>query len=157
MITLCNFWHRSYSWPNTQHIQKLATEVLWFLSYCRSSVFTVVFFMQNLKGISSGQNNKSCSLNHNGSNKIGFTFLWFSCDFIGIFEVPAKTQVLFNNLLLSQSWTLSFLTDRPLVCRNTLGRSGALQSGPQGGRPARAARFRRSPAAGSAGEGKGVV
>jgi hypothetical protein len=28
IITLCNFWHRSYSWPNTQHIQKLATEVL---------------------------------------------------------------------------------------------------------------------------------
>jgi hypothetical protein len=53
MITLCNFWHRSWSWPNTQHIQKLATEELWFLSYCRSRVFTFVFFMQNLQGISS--------------------------------------------------------------------------------------------------------
>jgi hypothetical protein len=28
MITLCNFWHRSYSLPNTQHIQKFATVVL---------------------------------------------------------------------------------------------------------------------------------
>jgi hypothetical protein len=83
IITLCNFWHRSYSWHNTQHIQKLATEDLWFLRYCRSSVFTFVFFMQKLMGIiSSGQNNKSCGIFHHKSNKIGFTFFWFFCDFL---------------------------------------------------------------------------
>jgi hypothetical protein len=31
----------------TQHIQKLATENLWILRYGRSSVFTILFFMQN--------------------------------------------------------------------------------------------------------------
>jgi hypothetical protein len=79
IITLCNFWHRSYSWPNTQHTQKLDTEDLYILRYCRSRFFTFVFFMQKLTGISSGQNNKSCRIIHHESKKIGFTFF---CDFL---------------------------------------------------------------------------
>jgi hypothetical protein len=54
--------------------QKLATEDLYILRYCRYRVFTFVFFMQKLSGISSGQNNKSCSIIHHESNKIGFAF-----------------------------------------------------------------------------------
>jgi hypothetical protein len=127
MITLCNFWHRSWSWPHSQHIQKLATEVLWFLRYCRSRVFTLVFFMQKLKGISSGQNNKSCSINHHGSNKIGFTFFWIFCDFLRNLQDSAK-------LLNCGSYPFAI---RPL--RRTRGS----QCGPRGGRPARARQFRR--------------
>jgi hypothetical protein len=52
------------------------------LRYCRSRFFTFVFFMQKLTGISSGQNNKSCRIIHHESNKIGFTFFRFFCDFL---------------------------------------------------------------------------
>jgi hypothetical protein len=38
--------------------------------------------MRKLTGISSGENNKSCRVTHRGSNKIGFTFFWFFCDFL---------------------------------------------------------------------------
>jgi hypothetical protein len=82
ITNLSNFWHRSYSWSNTQHIQTLATEELYILSYCRSRIFTFVFFMHKLTGISSVQNNKSCRITYNGSNKIGFTFFWLFCDFL---------------------------------------------------------------------------
>jgi hypothetical protein len=114
IITLCNFWHRSYSWPNTQHIQKIATEELWFLRYYRSRVFTFVFFMKKLKGISSVQNNKSCSINHHESNKIGFTFVWIFCDFLRNLQEAAKAVLLFK----------LYLSLRPLE------RSGRLQCGP---------------------------
>jgi hypothetical protein len=73
-ITLCNFWHRSYSLQDTQHIQKLATEDVWILRYCRSRFFTFVFFMQKLIEISSSENIKSCGIIYLESNKIGFTF-----------------------------------------------------------------------------------
>jgi hypothetical protein len=117
MITLCNFWHRSCPWPNTQHIQKLATEVLWFLSYCRSRVFTFVFFMQKLKSISSGQNNKSCSTNHHGSSKIGFTFFWIFCDFLCNLQGSA---------IWIYYWSLPF-------AKRTLERFARLQLSPYGG------------------------
>jgi hypothetical protein len=42
--------------------------------------------MQKLKGINSGQNNKGCSINHHGSNKIGFTFSEFSVSFYAIYN-----------------------------------------------------------------------
>jgi hypothetical protein len=70
----------------TQHIQKLATEDLWFLRYCRSRFFTFVFFMQKLTGISSGKNNKSCRIIHHESNKIGFAFFRFSTIFYAIYK-----------------------------------------------------------------------
>jgi hypothetical protein len=38
--------------------------------------------MQKLTRISSGQNNKSCSIIHHESNKIGFPFCRFFCDFL---------------------------------------------------------------------------
>jgi hypothetical protein len=46
--------------------------------------------MQKLKGIGSGQNNKSCSIIHNGSNKIGVAFF---CDFLRNLQESAN---LFN-------------------------------------------------------------
>jgi hypothetical protein len=137
--TLCNFCHRSQSWPNTQHIQKLATEDLWFLRYCRSRFFTFVFFVQKLSGISSGQNNKHCGIFHHESNKIGFTFFWFFCDFL-------------RNL--QESGNHFYYWSSPFAVR-PLKRIWVLQCSPWGGWPARAGQIsamcRRSPA----GEGKG--
>jgi hypothetical protein len=64
------------------------------LRYCRSRVLTFVFFMQKLTGISSGQNNKSCRIFHNGSNKIGFAFFCFFCDFLRNLQETGKWQTL---------------------------------------------------------------
>jgi hypothetical protein len=137
-ITLCNFWHRCYSWPNTQHIQKLATEDLWFLRYCRSSVFTFVFFMQKLKRLCSGQNNKSCRIIHIGSNKIGFTFFWFFCDFLRNLQESGKRQ---------HYWSYPF-------ARKILERTLCSQCGPWGGWPTRVAKFRRARRGSWPGKGK---
>jgi hypothetical protein len=99
-ITLCNSWHRSLSWPNTQHIQKLATEDLYNLRYCRSRFFTFVFFMQKLTGISSGKNNKSCRIFHHESNKIDFAFFWFLPQFSTNFtSFSQSTSTIGVNLL----------------------------------------------------------
>jgi hypothetical protein len=114
IITLYNFWHRSLSLPNTQHIQTLATEDLWFLRYCRSRFFTFVFFMQKLAGISSGQNNKSCSIIHHESNNIFFAFFCFFCDFIRNLQESGKLQ---------HYWRCTF-------ARRPLKRIGPLQCGP---------------------------
>jgi hypothetical protein len=104
IISLCNFWHRIYSWPNTQHIQKLATEDLWFLRYCRSRVFTLVFFMQQLAGISSGKNNRSCGIFHHESNKIGFTFFWFFLILYAIYKNQEITFTIGVHLLQWGPW-----------------------------------------------------
>jgi hypothetical protein len=48
--------------------------------------------MQKLKGISSGQNNKSCGIIHNEANKIGFTFFRFFCDFLSNLQESGKLQ-----------------------------------------------------------------
>jgi hypothetical protein len=77
--------------------------------------------MQKLKGISSGQNNKSCRIIHHESNKISLAFVWFFCDFVRKLQVSAKSQVLFKNLLARRSletwgsyeYTLDFAV-RPL-------------------------------------------
>jgi hypothetical protein len=86
--------------------------------------FTFVFFMLKLTGISSGQNNKSCGIFHPESNKIGFTFFRFFCDFLRNLQETAKTQVLFKNhfarrsleTLDSYEYTLAFAA-RPLVLK----------------------------------------
>jgi hypothetical protein len=46
--------------------------------------------MQKLLGTNSGKNNKSCRIFHNESNKIGFAFFWFFCDFLRILQESAK-------------------------------------------------------------------
>jgi hypothetical protein len=111
------------------------------LRYCRSRVFTFVFFMQKLKGISSGQNNKSCSIIHNRSNKIGSHFSEFSLILYAIYK---------NQPTHFSYWRCAFAV-RPLT------RTVPSQCGPQARWPARGAqipaRSRRSPA----GEGGGAV
>jgi hypothetical protein len=139
IITLCNFWHRSSSWPNTQHIQKLATDDLWFLRYCRSMVFTFVFFMQKLTVISSGQNNKSCGTFHHKSNKIGLTFFWFFCDFLSNLQESGNH---FNY------WSSPF-------AKRTLARFLCLQCSPWGRWPAWVGQFRRARRRSLPGKGRG--
>jgi hypothetical protein len=68
------FWVQELVITQTQHIEKLATEDLWILRYCRSRFFTFLFFMQKLTVTSSGKNNKSCGIVHHESKKIGFAF-----------------------------------------------------------------------------------
>jgi hypothetical protein len=97
--------------------------------------------MQKLTGISSGQNNKSCRIIHNGSSKIGFTFFLFFCNFLRNLQETAKSL---------HYWSYPFAV-RPLKS------FPPLQCSPRGGRPARAARFRRSPVAGPVGDGPGRV
>jgi hypothetical protein len=53
--------------------------------------------MQKLKGISSGQNNKSCRIIHREAKKIGFTFFLIFCDFLRNLQESVKAQVLFKN------------------------------------------------------------
>jgi hypothetical protein len=48
IITLCNFWHSIYSYPNSQHIQSSATEKLYISSCDRSKYNTFVIFLPKL-------------------------------------------------------------------------------------------------------------
>jgi hypothetical protein len=52
--------------------------------------------MEKLTGISSGQNNKSCRILHNGSNKICFTFFSFFCDFLRNLQESANSLYYFS-------------------------------------------------------------
>jgi hypothetical protein len=108
------------------------------LIYCRSRVFTFVFFMQTITGISSGKNNKSCRIIHNGSNKIGFEVFRFFYDFLHNLQESGKSL---------HYWSYPF-AGRPSE------RKVSLQCSPWGRWPARAgeipAMCHRSPA----GEGK---
>jgi hypothetical protein len=57
-----------------QHIQNLNAEELEFLSYDRSSYFTILFFVLKISRITPCENNKHCSIHHNEPNKIRFAF-----------------------------------------------------------------------------------
>jgi hypothetical protein len=94
--------------------------------------------MPKLKGISSGQNNKSCSIIQNGSNKIGFTFF---CDFL---------RNLQDSENLCNYWSYLF-------ANKALERYRCLQCGPRGGRLARALKFRRGRRPWPGGSGPGRV
>jgi hypothetical protein len=52
--------------------------------------------MQKLTWISSGKNNKSCRIIHNGSNKTGFVVLWFFYDFLRNLQEIGKSLLLFD-------------------------------------------------------------
>jgi hypothetical protein len=93
------------------------------LRYCRSRFFTFVFFMQNLSGICSGKNNRSCRIIHKESNKIGFAFFRFFYDFIRNLQDTAKALLLFG---------------LPIAGRPSK-RTSVSQCGPWAGRPARVA------------------
>jgi hypothetical protein len=81
--------------------------------------------MQKLTGTSSGKNNKSCRIIHNGSDKIGFAFVWFFYDFLRNLQESGKSL-----------YYLSYP-----IARRPSERIVALQCGPWGGRLARLARI----------------
>jgi hypothetical protein len=61
--------------------------------------------MQKLTGISSGQNNKSCRIIHNGSNKISFAFFFdFSVIFYAIYKNQEITFTIGVHLLQQGPW-----------------------------------------------------
>jgi hypothetical protein len=93
------------------------------LRYSGSRVFIFVFFMQKLKGTSSGKNNKSCRNINSGSKKIGFAFFWFFYDFLRNLQETAKALLLF---------------EFPIAGRPSK-RTSVSQCGPWAGRPARLA------------------
>jgi hypothetical protein len=157
-ITLCNFCHSIWEWHNTQHIQKLAIEDLWSLRYCRSRFFTFLFFMQKLSGTSSGTNNKSCRIFHNETKKSEFAFFWFFYDFLRILHKSAKWLYYLRFTFAAGALEgFRFLRICPWSTKNTLETFDSVQCRPQGRRPVRAVEFRRGPAAGSAGDGRGVA
>jgi hypothetical protein len=144
IITLWNFWNRSYSWPNTQHIQNLATEDLYFSRYCRSRFFTFVFFMQKLTGISSGKNNNSCGIFHHQSNKSCFTFFCFFCYFLCNLQETAKSQVLFKNHFAVRPLRLLDSYTGALILRLTPWKETSPRNvTPRGRWPARVGKIRR--------------
>jgi hypothetical protein len=96
--------------------------------------------MQKLTGISSGQNNKSCSIIHNGSNKIGFTFFGISCDFL-------------RNL--QESGNHFYYWSSPFAA-GTLERNLSLQCGPWRPGSGGPAKFRPTAGQARAGEGPWV-
>jgi hypothetical protein len=79
------------------------------LIYCRSRVFIFVFFVQKLKGICSGQNNKSCRIIHHEANKIGFTFSGFSTVLYGFYKKQESYFTIGVTLLQEGPWKVSLL------------------------------------------------
>jgi hypothetical protein len=86
--------------------------------------------MQKQKGISSDQNNKSCSIIHNGSNKIGFTFFWIFCDFLRNLQGSA---IQFNYLSYLLQKGPRKETKACNVAPTAAGRCGFCNSGEAGG------------------------
>jgi hypothetical protein len=70
--------------------KKLAIEDLWILRYQRSRYITFLFFMSKISGNSLYKFNKSCSVLHQESNKIGFAFFRFFYDFLESLQESAN-------------------------------------------------------------------
>jgi hypothetical protein len=93
------------------------------LSYGRSRFSTFLFFMLKISRIRPCEDDKSCCILHNESNKFGFAFLRFFYNFIRILQVSAKSVTLFKKQLTSRSLELliphkSTLGSRFRPCRN---------------------------------------
>jgi hypothetical protein len=95
--------------------------------------------MQKVAGISSGQNNKSCGIFHHESNKIGFTFLWFFCDFLRNLQESADSLYYFSCTFAGRPSERNFV----------------LQCGPGRGWPARGGQIPASRHRAWTGKGKG--
>jgi hypothetical protein len=97
--------------------------------------------MQNLTGISSGKNNKSCGIFHHEPNKISFAFFWFFYDFLHNLQEIGKSLLLFELPFRSEA----------------LGKILGFATWPLGVAGAAPAEFRPGPAAGPVGEGRGAA
>jgi hypothetical protein len=74
--------------------------------------------MQKLKGISSGQNNKSCRIIHNGSKKFVLHFSDFSVIFYAIYKKQGNDNTIGVILLQEGPWK------ELLLCNVALGAAG---------------------------------
>jgi hypothetical protein len=157
IITLCNFWYRSYPWPNTQHIQKLATKDLWFLRYHRSRFFTFLFFLPKILGNNLEKYNKSCSSPHQESSKIEFAFFTIFYDFLEILQESAKPFYYWSSHFAPGPLDIFPPSQLyPWFAQNTPERFEGLQSYPWPWEAARLAGIQRGRAALPAGEGVGL-
>jgi hypothetical protein len=91
--------------------------------------------------MSSGQNNKSCRIIHNGSNKICFTFFSFFCDFLRNLQESANSLYYFS----------CAFAGRPSE------RKISLQCSPWGRWPARVGQIPVMSRRSLAGEGRGAI
>jgi hypothetical protein len=109
--------------------------------------------MQKLLGTSSGKNNKSCRIFHNESNKIGFAFFWFFCDFLRILQESVKWLYYLRFTFARRSLeTFGILQICPYFAAEPLEITGDSQCGPWG-RPAEVpAEIRRAGGAGQPGK-----
>jgi hypothetical protein len=96
--------------------------------------------MQKILEISLGKNNKRCGIFHNESNKIGFAFFSFFCDFLHNLQETGKSL-----------YYLSY----PFAGRPSE-RSFVLQCGPWAAGRRGSGQIPAGPAAGPVGEGRGA-
>jgi hypothetical protein len=102
-VTLCKFWHRTYTCLSPQHIQNPYQDHVWILHKHKSRYFTFQFFKQKLRL-------KSIYMLCTEHNKIGFAIFGFFCELLWNLQVTAsfhKTRK--NPLALSPRdfWTLT--------------------------------------------------
>jgi hypothetical protein len=94
-------------------------------------VFHISIFHAKILGNSSGKNNKSCSIFHNESNKIGFAFFLLFNDFLRIFKVSAKAIYYLRLGFTGRPLELLFLLRiGPWFTKNTLERMKETQCSP---------------------------
>jgi hypothetical protein len=115
--------------------------------------------MQKLTRISSDQNNKSCRIIHNGSNKIGFAFSDLSVIFYEIYKIQQKHLYYLRIVLQQGPWRFLFSYRNALALRiSPWEERGPRNAAP--GRPVGAAPAKFRPGRRRAGRGRargGVV
>jgi hypothetical protein len=129
---------------------KLDTEDLQILSYGRSKFFTFLFFMIQISRIRPCENNKSCSILHNKSNKICFEIFRIFYEFLRILQVSAQGSSLLKIQFAPKPLEkLNASQIYPWITVSTLERIGTKQFGPWGRRVAGSPEFRRRARAGN--------
>jgi hypothetical protein len=124
------------------------------LSYGRSRYFTILFFMLKISITRTCENNKSCSIFHHESYKIGFAIFWIIDEFLRILQVSANLQHYWSYSFALRPLEVSAdLRPCPYFAQNSPNKSQTLQCRPRaptGGGPAK---FRRTAGRGRLGAG----
>jgi hypothetical protein len=109
---------------------------MYILQYNKSWVNEFHFFMQNLSHKSIYNLYKSCSTLHKETGKIGFTILWFVCEFLCNLQDSDTTQKNWRIFLQIEPWKRLNPHKNALVTKNlhttALGGGGELAAGDVG-------------------------
>jgi hypothetical protein len=126
------------------------------LSYGRSRFSTFLFFMLKLSIVRPCENNKSCSILYNESNKISFAIFSIFYDFIHILQVSAKLHHYRRCTLAPRpSERFKSLQPGPRFADKPLERNRTSQLGPWPRGTAGSPEFRRLRPRSQAGSGSG--